>query len=368
MIRNPGISGRQRKTQQSIAYTERKRFVSMAFKRFGFVVCLILLGIGLPESISAFYEGKTIRIVVGFSPGGGFDVYARTLARHLPNHIPGNPTVIVQNMPGAGSLIAANHVYKVAAPDGLTMGHFIGSLFMAQVLERPGIEFDARKFEYIGAPARDTPVCVLTKASGITSVNQWKASTTPVKLGGTSPGNTTDDHPNILKAALGLPIQVVSGYKGTAEIKLAAENGEVAGGCWTWDSIKALSSNALQTGEVMVVLQMMPKRHADLPKVPLASDYANTQEGRQLIEAGIHDINDLTRPYVMPPGTPKDLVQVLRKAVNSVHSDPAFLADAKKANLTLDPVTGEEIEKKATALFNLPPSLQTRLKEILFGK
>jgi tripartite-type tricarboxylate transporter receptor subunit TctC len=130
-----GISGRQRKPQQSIAYTERKRPVSMAFKRFGFVVCLILLGIGLPESISAFYEGKTIRIVVGFSPGGGFDVYARTLARHLPNHIPGNPTVIVQNMPGAGSLIAANHVYKVAAPDGLTMGHFIGSLFMAQVLE-----------------------------------------------------------------------------------------------------------------------------------------------------------------------------------------------------------------------------------------
>ena len=112
----------------------------------------------------------------------------------------------------------------------------------------------------------------------------------------------------------------------------------------------------------------MPKPHPDLPKVPLASDYVNTQEGRQLIEAGIHNINDLTRPYVMPPGTPKDLVQLLRKAVNSMHSDPAFLADARKANLALDPVTGEEIEKKVTTLFNLPRSLQTRLKEILFGK
>ena len=340
----------------------------MRWKQSVFVVCLILLGIGFPESLRAFYEGKTIRIVVGFSPGGGFDVYARTLARHLSIHIPGNPMVVVQNMPGAGSLIAANHVYKVAAPDGLTIGHFIGSLFMAQVLERPGIEFDAWKFEYIGAPARDTPICVLTRASGITNVKQWNASATPVKLGGTSPGNTTDDHPNILKAALGLPIQVVSGYKGTAEIKLAAENGEVAGGCWTWDSIKALWTNALQTGEVMVVLQMMPKRHPDLPKVPLASDFATTQEGRQLIQVGIHDINDLTRPYVMPPGTPKDLVQVLRKAVNSVHSDPAFLSDSKKANLTLDPVTGEEIEKKVATLFNLTPSLRGKLKETLFGK
>lgn len=351
-----------------IASAEKKGPVNMTLKQFGFIVCLIFLCIGFPRSVWAFYEGKTIRIVVGFSPGGGFDVYARTLARHLPNHIPGNPTVIVQNMPGAGSLIAANHVYKVAAPDGLTLGHFIGSLFMAQVLERPGIEFDARKFEYIGAPARDTPVCVLTKASGISNVNQWKAASAPVKLGGSSPGNTTDDHPNILKAALGFPIQVVSGYKGTAEIKLAAENGEVAGGCWTWDSIKALWTKALQSGEVTVILQMMPKPHPDLPKVPLATDYVNTQESRQLIQSGIHDINDLTRPYVMPPGTPKELVQLLRKAVNSVHRDPAFLADAKKANLSLDPVTGEEIEKKVATLFKLSPSLQTRLKEILFGK
>ena len=340
----------------------------MIFKGFVFAALLISLIVSSAGFASAFYEGKTIRIVVGFSPGGGFDVYARALARHLPSHIPGNPAIIIQNMPGAGSLIAANHVYRVAAPDGLTIGHFIGSLFIAQVLERPGIEFDGRKFEYIGAPSRDSPVCVLTKASGITNLNQWKSAAAPVKLGGSSPGNTTDDYPKILKAAFNLPVQVVSGYKGTAEIKLAAENGEVAGGCWTWDSIKALWTKGLQTGEVAVIVQMMPKPHPDLPKVPLAIDSAETQEGRQLIQVGIHDANDITRPLVMPPGTPKELVQVIRKAITSTHSDPAFLEDARKANLTIDPVAGEEIEKKVATLFSLSPSLKSRLKEMLFGR
>jgi tripartite-type tricarboxylate transporter receptor subunit TctC len=341
---------------------------SMIFKAFAFVSIAISLGLSSAPSTAALYEGKTIKIVVGFSPGGGFDVYARALARHLPNHIPGNPAIVIQNMPGAGSLIAANHVYRVAAPDGLTIGHFIGSLFIAQVLERPGIEFDGRKFEYLGAPSRDSPVCVLTRASGITSLNQWKNAAAPVKLGGSSPGNTTDDYPKILKAAFNLPLQVVSGYKGTAEIKLAAENGEVAGGCWTWDSIKALWTKALQTGDVAVIVQMMPKRHPDLPKVPLAVDSAETAESRQLIQVGIHDANDITRPLVMPPGTPKELVQIIRKAVTSSHTDPGFLEDARKANLTVDPVAGEEIEKKVAMLFGLPSSLKSRLKEILFGK
>jgi tripartite-type tricarboxylate transporter receptor subunit TctC len=335
----------------------------------GFAFAAVLISLIVSSAVfAAFYEGKTIRIVVGFSPGGGFDVYARALTRHLPNHIPGNPAIIVQNMPGAGSLIAANHVYRVAAPDGLTIGHFIGSLFIAQVLERPGIEFDGRKFEYLGAPSRDSPVCVLTRASGITNLNQWKSAAAPVKLGGSSPGNTTDDYPKILKAAFNLPVQVVSGYKGTAEIKLAAENGEVAGGCWTWDSIKALWTKGLQTGEVAVIVQMMPKHHPDLPKVPLAIDSAETQEGRQLIQVGIHDANDITRPLVMPPGTPKELVQTIRKAITSTHSDPAFLEDARKANLTIDPVPGEEVEKKVMTLFSLPPAVKARLKEILFGK
>jgi len=176
----------------------------------------------------SFFEGKTLRLIVGFAPGGGFDTYARVIARHMGRHIPGNPTIIVENMTGAGSLIAANHVYRVAKPDALTVGHFNGALFLGQVLGQPGIEFDARKFELIGAPIKEDSACAMTRASGITSVEKWMAAKTPVKLGGVAPGGTPDANARILKAALGLPIQLVSGYKGTAEIRLAAASGELA--------------------------------------------------------------------------------------------------------------------------------------------
>jgi len=337
----------------------KKTFLSM----LSLAIVLAFFAGSSNASTQGFYKGKMLRIVVGFSAGGGFDTYSRAFARHISKHIPGNPTVIVQNMPGAGSLIAANHVYKVAKPDGLTIGHFIGSLFMGQVLGRPGIKFDARKFEYINAPVRDTPVCVLTKASGITSMKKWMVSKKPIKLGGSAPGNTTDDHPNILKATIGLPVQIVSGYRGTSKIRLAAESGEVAGGCWTWDSIKATWSNAIKSGNVVVVLQMMPKAHPDLPKVPLAIDFAKTEEARQLIQVGIHSISAIIRPYVLPPGTPKDRVQLLRKAFRNTLKDREFLADAKRSKLTLNPVAGEELERTVGGLFKLSPSLVARLKK-----
>lgn len=317
------------------------------------------------SATEAIYAGKTIRIVVGFTPGGGFDIYSRTIGRHLGKHIQGNPNIIVENMPGAGSRVAANHLYKVARPDGLTIGHFIGSLLMDQVIGRRGIEYDAEKFEYVGAPAKDNPVCALTKASGITTVERWLASKEPVKLGGSAPGNTTDDYPNILRAAIGLPVHLVSGYKGTADIRLAADSGEVAGGCWTWDSMKATWTGAIVAGNVVVVLQMLPTPDPGLPKVPLAINYAKTELARQLIEVGIHDLNLIVRPYVLPPATPKDRVQILRKAFMDTLKDPEFLGDAKKSRLDINAVGGEEIERTVAKLFKVPPPLLARLREIL---
>src|SRR5919106_1072849 len=163
------------------------------------VLCVVLVVAGFATpgygaGADEFYRGKSVRIVVGFSAGGGFDTYARAIARHLSKHIPGNPSIVVENMTGAGSLIAANHVYKVAKPDGLTIGHFIGGLFLGQVLGQKGIEFDARKFEFLGAPITDHVVCALTKASGITNVEKWMASKTPVKMGGIAPGTSTPDN------------------------------------------------------------------------------------------------------------------------------------------------------------------------------
>ena len=311
----------------------------------------------------SFYKGKTIRVVVATTAGGGFDTYTRTIVRHWGKHIPGNPNIIVENMPGAGHRIGANHVYKVAKPDGLTVGHFQGGLFLSQVLGEQGIEFDALKYEFIGAPVKDNRACALTKASGITSMEKWVASKTPVKLGGIG-GGATEEIPRMLKAALGLPIQLVSGYKGTAEIRLAAESGEIAGGCWTWDSIRATWTKAIQSGDAVVVLQILPKPHPELPSIPLAINYAKTDEARLLIQVGIQDPSDYYRPYVLPPGTSKERVQILRKSFVAAMKDPELVADATKSKLDIEPVTAEELQKTVAGLSKLSPSLVTKLKEI----
>jgi tripartite-type tricarboxylate transporter receptor subunit TctC len=333
-------------------------------------ILALLIGISIGQAVAQepFYKGKTIRIIVGFSAGGGFDIYSRAIARHIGKHIPGNPTVIVENMTGAGSLVAANHTYKVAKPDGLTIGHFIGGLLMQQLLGTPGIEFDARKFEYVGVPVRDNPVCALTKASGVSSIESWMASKAPLKLGSTAPGSNTDDVPRILQSALGLPIQLIAGYKGTADMRLAAESGELAGGCWSWDAMKGMWSSKLKSGEAVVVLQTVSQPHPDLPKVPLAIQFANTQEARQLIQTGIHDINAIIRPYALPPGTPKEQVQILRKAFMDTLKDGDFVSEAMKSNLGLDPLSGEELESTVKGMFKITPALVARFKDVLGAK
>ncbi|HEX2226338.1 MAG TPA: tripartite tricarboxylate transporter substrate-binding protein [Candidatus Binatia bacterium] len=333
-----------------------------------FSVLLLFVTVSATAAAEDFYKGKTIRIIVGFSAGGGFDTYARALGRHMSKHIPGQPAIVVENMTGAGSLIAANHVFKAAKPDGLTIGHFIGGLFLGQVLGQKGIEFDARKFEFIGAPITDHVVCALTKASGISTVEQWLAAKTPVKMGGIAPGTSTPDNATrVLKAALGLPIQLVTGYKGTADVRLAAESGEVAGGCWGWDSVSVTWRKALDTGDAKVVLQANRKTHPELTQVPQAIKFAKTEEGRKMIEVAIHGDSNIVRTYTLPPGTPKDRVQILRSAFDATLKDPEFLADANKSKLNVDPVTVEEIEKDIQGLFKLDPALLGKLKEILYN-
>jgi tripartite-type tricarboxylate transporter receptor subunit TctC len=323
----------------------------------------------LPSTFAAapFYEGKTIRVVVGYSAGGGYDAYARTLSRHWGKHIPGSPTIIVENMTGAGSLLAANHVYKVAKPDGLTIGHFNGGLFFNQVMNQPGIEFDARKFEFIGAAIKEEVAFAFSKASGVTSMDRWMASKSPVKMGGVAPGAFAPDNViRILRAALGVPVQLVSGYKGTADIRLAVENGELAGSSWGWASMRSTWRKSLETGDVVVVAQAVPKPFPDLPQVPLAISFAKTEEARQLIELGIHSPSIFARPFVLPPGTPKERVQMLEKAFEETLKDKEFLAEAEKGKLDIEPVTRAELGKSVGGIFKLNPALATQLNEILF--
>ena len=340
--------------------------MSERFRPVGALALLAMMAGGAPaQGEGRFFEGKTIRIIVGFSAGGGYDTYSRVIARHMGRHLPGNPTIIVENMPGAASLIAANHVYKVAKPDGLTIVNFHGNQVVGQVLGREGIEFDARKFLFIGAPMRDSAACALMKASGVTSLEQWRSAQTPVKLGGIGPGDTTHDVARVLQATLGLPIQLVRGYKGTADIRLAAEAGEVAGGCWQWESIKATWRRALEGGEISIVLQIAPKPLPDLPQVPVASSLAKTEEARQLINAGITVPTAISRLYALPPGTPADRLQALRAAFLETLRDPEFTADATRAKLEVDPIGGEETDRLVQDLLTLDPALAVKLRGIL---
>src|SRR6202165_3304365 len=192
-----------------VHYASGRRLTTRSVVMTWLIAAIVALGVlcaRAPAAAQEFYSGKTVRIVVGFTAGGGFDAYSRAIARHMVRHIPGHPTIIVENMPGAGSLISANYLYKIAKPDGLTIGHFIGGLFLSQVIGQKGVEVDARKFEFTGAPPYEHPVCALTKASGITSLDKWFAAPAPVKIGGVAPGGA---HPhNIGRAGqggLGLP-------------------------------------------------------------------------------------------------------------------------------------------------------------------
>jgi tripartite-type tricarboxylate transporter receptor subunit TctC len=329
------------------------------------IVILLMTCATAVHAQTPFYQGKTVRIIVGASAGGGYDTYSRTIARHMGKHIPGNPGIVVDNMPGAGFLISANHMYNVAKPDGLTIGHFIGGLFLQQLLGKPGIEFDARKFEYVGVPAQDNYMLAVHKSTGITSIEQWLASKTPVKLGGVGVGSATDDIPKVLAAAIGLPMQLVSGYKGTADVRLAFDSQEILGVCNAWESFKATWRKELDSGDVVIVLQNTAKPHPEQPKLPLAINYAKTEEGKKLIRALVHSVGPTARPYVLPPKTPKDRVQILRKAFMDTMKDPDFLADASKAKLDVNPLDGAELEKNVKEVFKLDPKLIPRAKEIL---
>jgi tripartite-type tricarboxylate transporter receptor subunit TctC len=312
-----------------------------------------------------FYEGKSIRMIVGFSAGGGYDAYTRTIARHMGKHIPGNPAIVVENMPGAGSMIAANYSFKAAKPDGLTIGHFIGGLFLQQLLGKPGIEFDAAKFEFVGVPAQDNFVLGVSKSSGVSDLESWLASKKVVKFGGVATGSGTDDFPNLFRATIGLPAQMVSGYKGTADVRLAFNSGEVAGLSNSWESTKSTWRKELEQGDLKLIVAATLKPHPELTKLPLAINYAKTDEAKRLIATVARVHGPTVRPYVLPPNTPKDRVQILRKAFMDTVKDPELLAEAKKANLDINPEDGATLERNVKEILKLEPALVAKLKEVL---
>jgi tripartite-type tricarboxylate transporter receptor subunit TctC len=229
-------------------------------------------------------------------------------------------------------------------------------------------KFDGRKFGWLGVPTPDSGVCVLMKATGINTVEEWLASKRPLKIGATAPGSTTDDVPKLVRAAIGLPLQMIEGYKGTSRIRVAAEAGEIDGGCWSWESIKATWTSGIESGNVRPVLQTMMESHPDLKNVPLVIKYAKSDEGRDLLKIVDGSYGVTARPYSVPPGTPKDRLAMLQKAFMATTKDPELLSEAKKAKLDFNPVDGPTITKVFADLYELKPTVKNKLQDIVLVK
>jgi tripartite-type tricarboxylate transporter receptor subunit TctC len=316
------------------------------------------------QTPAEFYKGNTINIYVGFSAGGTYDLYARTLARHIGRHIPGSPAVITRNMAGAGSLRLANFIDQVAPRDGTAIATIGRSTVAAPLFGVPTANYDPRRFSWLGSTNNEVSVCAAWHASGVTKFDDLKAK--EHSFGATGPAEEAVQIYKSMNALLGTRIRIVSGYPGGAQINLAMERGEVHGRCaLSWSSVKATLQRWLDQKRLRVLLQVAAAKHADLPDIPLLMDLAPSDEARQIFRFLIAR-QVMGRPYFGPTGVPAERAAVLRKAFIDTLHDPQFLAEANKAKLEINPVPASRIEallkelyatpadaiKKASALFN----------------
>jgi tripartite-type tricarboxylate transporter receptor subunit TctC len=313
------------------------------------------------------YKGKTLRFIVGLAPGGGYDVITRAVARHIDKHIPGKPNVMVENMTGAGSLVAANFLYKKAKPDGLTAGVFSSGLITQQAMDSEGIQFDAREFDWIGSMSAGTPVCAIMAFTGLKTLSDVLASKKELKLGSTGAGTTTDDLARLMIGLMDAPFKVVSGYKGTSEIRLAMQRREIDGACWTWESMRTTAKDMLQaSGEEQLVPYVIQGKHDDalVKNLPQFTSVIKDKDKLAAFKAWLGPY-EFFRPLALPPNTPKERVEILRTALKKTMQDPAFLADAKKAQLDVEYTSGEAIEKNVKEILALPPKAEQMLASII---
>jgi tripartite-type tricarboxylate transporter receptor subunit TctC len=326
-----------------------------------FFVCAALVGSGHAQ----YYKGKTIHFNVGLSAGGGFDVYTRLIGRHFSKHVPGNPSIVVDNVTGAGGLILANQFYNNAKPDGLTIATYPGPIILRHVLGYKGVLLDGRKLRWLVALTPAAQACALSKASGIKSAEEWLASKRPIKLGGLAPGDDTIDLPKIVKATTNLPIQIIEGFKGVANVRLAVESGEVDGACFNWYGMKGTWQNRIESGDVRVVLQNLLEPHPDLKDVPLVTKFAKNREAAQLLESGLKAYAVPMYVYTAPPGTANERVETLRKAFMETLRDRAFIEESQKAKLDVEPIDGAELANIFASLYQIPANLVRQLGEIV---
>lgn len=308
------------------------------------------------DDVATFYAGKSVNLVIGYAPGGGYDLYARALGRHIGRHIPGDPRIVVQNMPGAGSLKAANFLYNVAPKDGTTFGGFSRGAYLDPLLGRgTGTQYDAAKFGWLGSISSEVGVCAFRAAAGIKSWADMR--TKPYVIGSTGAGADADVFPTVLRKMFKLPMKVVAGYGGAADIVVAIKRSEVDGRCgWSWSSLLSWNRDMFEKKEIDVVLQLASRKVEELPDVPLITEVAERPDHKAVLNL-IVSRQTMARPYVMPPGVPVERLQALRTAFDATMKDPAFLADAKRQDLEVRPVSGTEAEALLRDAYATPPDL-----------
>jgi tripartite-type tricarboxylate transporter receptor subunit TctC len=330
------------------------------------VAALLLVSSANAQDPAAFYKGRNVNMEIGYTAGGGYDVYARTIARFIGKHIPGAPTVLPKDMPGAGSLRLANWLYTAAPKDGSEIGTIGRGIAFDPLLGNKNAQFDAAKFTWLGSATNEVSVCVAWHDTGITKFEDLHAK--PMAVGGTGGGADTDVFPQILNAVLGTKMKVIAGYPGGNDVNLAMERGEVQGRCgWSWSSVQATHKDWLTQKKIVVLVQLALSKHPDLPEVPLVTDLAKTDEQKQILKL-IFARQVMGRPYLAPPGVPKERAEALRQAFLDTMKDKDFLADADMAQLEINPVTGPEIEKLVKDVYQTPPAIAARAAQALGPK
>lgn len=332
------------------------------------LVAVGILGIFLGGDVAQtladeFYKGKTIRFVVGAPAGGGYDTYARAVARHLGKHIPGNPSTVVDNMDGAGSLIAANYVYNKGKPDGLTIGHWISGQIIRQALGDRSAKFDGRKFGWIAAPSKGAPTCAMMGFTGLKTWSEVLNAKRPIRMGGVRAGTAYDDAPTILNNVAGTKFEVISGYAGTSPVRLAMQKREVEGACLGWESMRVSNRVMLDAqGEDKLIPFITHKRLEDpeVKDLPLFTDVIKGEVNLSTYKSWAASY-EFQRPFSLPPNAPSERLQTLRKAFLATLRDSEFLAEAKKMRLDIEPVSGEEIEGYVKQIYSMSDKVKENL-------
>jgi tripartite-type tricarboxylate transporter receptor subunit TctC len=313
------------------------------------LVTLLSLGLARAESVEDFYKGRTVQLVVGYGPGGGYDVYARVVAQHLGQHIPGHPTVVVQNMPGAGSLRATNYLYNTAPRDGTVVGAFARDMPLIGVLaENASVQFDPRKFTWLGSVANslnDAYLMVARKAAKVKTIEDaLKPGGAPLVIGATGEGGGGNDWAVLLRDQIGLNLKLILGYPDSGALFIAIERDEIDGRSLDYSALRSSRPQWLAADSPVHVLLQFGRatRHPDFPDVPTAGELARTPQAKGLINIG--DLsNTLARPFAAPPGLPPDRARALQEAFRATVRDPAFLADAAKLRIDVSPLDGPDI-------------------------